>query len=89
MVELLRHRQTKGAATDIFYLRTAPHLELCLKRRPDGPEILTSRSFPESGPNADIALCPFRAKKRLMRRSKTASLFDHLLTRRMRHSAKM
>jgi hypothetical protein len=39
MVEPLRHRQTKGAATDMFYLTPPRHISTLPKSRPDGPEV--------------------------------------------------
>src|SRR5664280_301345 len=38
MVEPLRHRQTKGAATDMFYLTPPRHISTLPKNGPDGPE---------------------------------------------------
>src|ERR1039458_4226229 len=53
MVEPLRHRQTKGAATDMFYLTpTAPHLDSTNRYRvgpPASPAMSANRRGVEAG----------------------------------------
>ena len=57
MVEPLRHRQTKGAATDMFYLTPPRHISTLLIRVDGLP--MTS-SFPSE---ADIVRHPVRSEK--------------------------
>jgi len=59
MVELLRHRQTKGAATDMFYLTPPRHISTLPKSCPDGPKS-DFRFTPERGLAALASVCPAR-----------------------------
>jgi len=68
MVEPLRHRQTKGAATDMFYLTPPRNIStlpkaIILKVGND------FRSYPNNGHVATASACPFRATNGLVRRS--------------------
>ncbi len=73
MVEPLRHRQTKGAATDMFYLTPPRHISTLPK-----PEKLNaSKCFPlcpESGHRAMQSACPFCANF-----GSDPISFDHLI----------
>src|SRR5450631_2243013 len=60
MAELLRHRQTKGAATDMFYLTPPRHISTLPKAALTGLDC-DFRYSPGSGHNSDIAGGPFRA----------------------------
>src|SRR5262249_15867018 len=53
MVELLRHRQTKEAATDMLSLNPPPHISTL-------PAAAQKRTWPEvgQGPTPDLSECP-------------------------------
>jgi hypothetical protein len=62
MVKPVRHRQTKGAATDMFYLTPPRHISTL----PTTVFEVLKYDFRitlENGLNADIAACPKRAKE--------------------------
>src|ERR1700738_4960737 len=62
MAEPLRHRQTKGAATDMFYLTPPRHISTLPKGDLTAPKSDFSFS-PDSRHAAAAAACPFRAHK--------------------------
>ena len=73
MVEPLRHRQTKGAATDMFYLTPPRHISTL----PISTELGCQRHVrfaPDNGLNTDMASCPSCAKLR-----HHVASFDHLV----------
>jgi len=61
-----------------LYLGENPERPFGVKAAPDSPKA-NFRFALDSGLNSDIAACPFRANKRLVHRSKSTSLFDHLV----------
>src|SRR5262245_52497716 len=71
MVGPLRHRQTKGAATDLFYL-TPPRYISTLPKAPFWKAVDHFRSTPTSRPFQSQSLLRVRANSGLMQRSKTA-----------------
>lgn len=78
MVELLRHRQTKGAATDMFYLTPPRHISTLPIATESGPTD-HFRSAPRNGHRQTGPFGPVRAMKRLMQSGKTSASFDHLI----------
>jgi hypothetical protein len=77
MVEPLRHRQTKGAATDMFYLTPPRHISTLPKTVLTAPK-RHFRSTNMNGHRQTGPVGPFRATCGLTRRSKQR-LFDHLV----------
>ena len=63
--ELVRHRQTKGAATDMFGLKPpAPHSNSTMERRTHGEHI--SSASPQSGTQRSRALSGTSALRSMM-----------------------
>jgi hypothetical protein len=88
MVEPLRHRQTKGAATDMFYL-TPPRRISTLPDSEVGQRNRDFRSAPESRHHADIAGDPESAISGRMpgrvQASKSALAWQSDLSYKVRH----
>ena len=78
MVEPLRHRQTKGAATDMFYLTPPRHIST-LPNSSFWPGACYFRSTPNNGHHQTGPVGPFRAQKRTHAARQKEASFVHML----------